>query len=58
VTGYALNYADVARTLARLQAVPSLAQAELESATPGKIGEKRVINFTIVATLATPGGVQ
>jgi Tfp pilus assembly protein PilN len=58
VTGYALNYADIARTLARLQAVPSLAQAELESATPGKIGEKRVINFTIVATLATPGGVQ
>jgi Tfp pilus assembly protein PilN len=58
VTGYALNYADIARTLARLQAVPSLTNAELESATPTKIGKKRVIQFTIVAALATPGGVQ
>jgi type IV pilus assembly protein PilM len=58
VTGYALNYADIARTLARLQAVPSLTGAELESATPTKIGKKRVIQFTIVAALATPGGVQ
>ena len=58
VTGYALNYADIARTLARLQAVPSLTNAELQSATPGAIGKKRVIEFTIVAALATPGGVQ
>jgi Tfp pilus assembly protein PilN len=58
VAGYALNYADIARTLARLQAVPSLTNAELESATPGKIGEKRIIEFRIVAALATPGGVQ
>ena len=58
VTGYALNYADIARTLARLQAVPSLTSAELESATPTKLGNKRVIQFTIVAALATPGGVQ
>jgi len=58
VTGYALNYADIARTLARLQAVPSLTDAELESATPSKIGKKRIIEFTIVAGLATPGGVQ
>ena len=58
VAGYALNYADIARTLARLQAVPSLTSAELESATPTKLGKKRVIQFTIVAALATPGGVQ
>lgn len=58
VTGYALNYADIARTLARLQAVPSLTNAELQSATPSTIGKKRIIEFTIAATLATPGGVQ
>ena len=58
VTGYALNYTDIARTLARLQAVPSLTGAELQSATPSKIGKKRIIEFTIVAQLATPGGVQ
>ena len=58
VTGYALDYATIARTLARLQAVPSLTNAELQSATPSTIGKKRIIEFTIVAALATPGGVQ
>jgi type IV pilus assembly protein PilM len=58
VTGYALDYATIARTLARLQAVPSLTNAELQSATPKLIGKKRIIEFTIVASLATPGGVQ
>ena len=58
VTGYALDYATVARTLARLQAVPSLTNAELQSATPSTVGKKRIIDFTIVATLAMPGGVQ
>ena len=58
VTGYALDYATIARTLARLQAVPSLTNAELQSATPSTIGKKRIIEFTIVASLATPGGVQ
>ncbi len=58
VSGYAFDYATVARTLARLQAVPSLANAELQSATPSTIGKKRIVEFTIVASLATPGGVQ
>ena len=58
ITGYALDYATIARTLARLQAVPSLTNAELQSATPSTIGKKRIIEFTIVASLATPGGVQ
>ena len=58
ITGYALDYATIARTLARVQAVPSLTNAELQSATPSTIGKKRIIEFTIVAALATPGGAQ
>jgi Tfp pilus assembly protein PilN len=58
VTGYTLEYATIARTLARIQAVPSLTNAQLQSATPVTLGKKRVIEFTIVADLATPGGAQ
>ena len=58
VTGYALDYATIARALARIQAVPSLTNAQLQSATPGTIGQKRTIEFTIVADLAIPGGAQ
>ena len=58
VIGYALEYATIARTLARIQAVPSLTNAQLQSATPATLGKKRVIEFTIVADLATPGGAQ
>ncbi len=58
VTGYAFDYESIARALARLQAIPSLANAQLQSAVPANLGTKRVIEFTIVADLATPGGVQ
>jgi type IV pilus assembly protein PilM len=59
VTGYAFDYASIARALARIQAVPSLTNAQLQSATPADLGQKRVIEFTIVADLATAtsGGV-
>jgi hypothetical protein len=56
VTGYALDYATIARTLARIQAVPSLTGVELQSATPKTVGKKRIIEFTIAADLAIPGG--
>jgi type IV pilus assembly protein PilM len=56
VMGYALDYATIARTLARIQAVPSLTNVELQSATPKTVGKKRIIEFTIVADLAIPGG--
>jgi Tfp pilus assembly protein PilN len=59
VSGYTLDYSTVARTLARVQAVPSLTNAQLQSATPVvTAGKKRIIEFTIVADLATPGGAQ
>ncbi len=58
VMGYAFDYASIARTLARIQAVPSLVNAQLQSATPTDLGQKRVIEFTIVADLATTGGAQ
>ena len=58
VTGYAFDYASIARALARIQAVPSLTNAQLQSATPAVLGQKRVIEFTIVADLATSGGAQ
>jgi Tfp pilus assembly protein PilN len=59
VSGYTLDYSTVARTLARIQAVPSLTNAQLQSATPTvTAGKKRIIEFTIVADLATPGGAQ
>ena len=53
VTGYAFDYESIARALARLQAIPSLANAQLQSAVPANLGTKRVIEFTIVADLAT-----
>jgi hypothetical protein len=56
ITGYAFEYATIARTLARIQAVPSLANAQLSTATPATVGKKRIIEFTIVADLAIPGG--
>ena len=62
VTGYAFEYGSIARALARIQAIPSLANAQLQSATPAMLGPKHIIQFTIVADLATstptPGGVQ
>ncbi len=58
VTGYALDYATIARTLARIQAVPSLTNAQLQSATPIDRNEKRVVEFKIIADLAIPGGAQ
>ena len=60
VTGYAFEYGSIARALARIQAIPSLANAQLQSATPAMLGSKHIIQFTIVADLATPtpGGVQ
>lgn len=58
VTGYAFEYATIARALARIQAVPSLSNAQLLSATPEQIGQKRVVKFTIAADLALPGGAQ
>jgi type IV pilus assembly protein PilM len=58
VTGYAFDYESIARALARLQTIPSLANAQLQSAVPANLGTKRVIEFTIVADLATTGGVQ
>jgi hypothetical protein len=36
--------------------VPSLANAQLQSANPATLGDKRVIEFTIAADLAIPGG--
>ena len=60
ITGYAFEYGSIARALARIQAIPSLANAQLQSATPATLGSKHIIQFTIVADLATPtpGGVQ
>jgi type IV pilus assembly protein PilM len=56
ITGYAFEYATIARTLARIQAVPSLTNVQLQSATPQTLGKKRIIEFTIAADLATSGG--
>jgi Tfp pilus assembly protein PilN len=60
VTGYAFDYGSIARALARIQTVPSLSNAQLQSATPGTLGQKDIVEFTIVADLATPtpGGAQ
>jgi hypothetical protein len=56
ITGYAFEYPTIARTLARIQAVPSLSNAQLQSATPVTLGKKTIIEFTIAADLATTGG--
>jgi type IV pilus assembly protein PilM len=56
ITGYTLTQPDVAMLLSRLVALPSLENVQLVSAAHAPLGQKDVIQFTILANLRGAGG--
>jgi len=56
VDGYTYSARDVAVLLARLSAVRSLQNVQLQSAKVAQLGKKNVIQFTILADLRGAGG--
>jgi len=55
VAGYTYDEADVATLLARLSALSSLQNVQLQSATRANVGKKTVVQFTILADLRGGG---
>jgi type IV pilus assembly protein PilM len=58
VDGYTYAQPDVARLLARLATLPSLARVTLTSSQRELVGGKDVVHFTIVADLNQSGGAS
>src|SRR5581483_1030566 len=56
IEGYTYSPQDVAVLLARLSALPTLANVQLGSATTATIGKKNVVQFKILADLREAGG--
>jgi type IV pilus assembly protein PilM len=58
ITGYTYAQSDVAALLARLSALPSLQNVQLQGSTVTQLGTRGVIQFTILADLRETGGVS
>ena len=58
LSGATYSQPSVARLLARLTVVPDLANVALESSATQSIGEKKVVQFTIRATVKADGGTS
>ncbi len=58
IEGYTYKQNDVATLLARLVALPSLQNVELQSASVAPVGKKNVVQFTILADLRGAGGAS
>ncbi len=56
ITGYTYALADVARLLARLSALPSLQNVQLQGSQVTAVGKRDVVSFTILADLRETGG--
>jgi Tfp pilus assembly protein PilN len=54
LSGATYSQAAVARLLSRLAVVPDLERVTLQSAATAKVGEKEVVQFTIVANVKAP----
>ncbi len=54
LSGATYSQAAVARLLSRLAVVPDLQRVALQSAATAKVGEKEVVQFTIVAAIKAP----
>ena len=58
IEGYTYSLPDVARLLARLNALPSLSNVVLGTSAKTKIGKREAVSFTINADIASTGGAQ
>ncbi len=58
VQGYTYSQVDVARLLARLTTLPSLTNVQLQKSEKAKVGNKTVIQFTVLADLRANGGAR
>jgi Tfp pilus assembly protein PilN len=56
INGFALAHAQVAQFLSRLAVVPELGSVQLLSSTVTKLGEREVVQFSIVAAVKDGGG--
>jgi len=56
ISGYTYSQADVAGLLARLSALPTLQNVQLQAAQISTVGNKDVISFTILADMSGAGG--
>jgi type IV pilus assembly protein PilM len=56
ITGYTYAQPDVASLLARLSALPSLQNVQLQSSQVATVGKRDVVQFTILADLRETGG--
>jgi type IV pilus assembly protein PilM len=56
ISGYTYTQADVAALLARLSALPTLQNVQLQGAQLATVGKKDVISFTILADMSGAGG--
>jgi Tfp pilus assembly protein PilN len=55
ITGHTYSQEGVARLLARLSVLPDLANVQLQTSVLGEIGERPVIQFTILANVRAGG---
>jgi type IV pilus assembly protein PilM len=58
INGYTYAQPDVATLLARLSALPSLQNVQLQGSSVTQIGKRNVVQFTILADLRESGGVS
>ena len=58
MSGYTYSQTSVARLLARLSTIPSLADVQLQQSANQAIGKRTVVGFTIVANVRQPGVAQ
>ena len=56
ITGYTYTQADVAKLLARLATLPTVTNVQLQTSADALVGEKNVVQFTILADLRESGG--
>jgi hypothetical protein len=53
--GYTYSHAGVARLLARLTVLPDLTEVQLQTSALAKIGEREVVQFTLLANVKRGG---
>jgi Tfp pilus assembly protein PilN len=55
IMGYTYSHAGVARLLSRLTVLPDLTKVQLQTSVLAKIGERQVVQFTILANVKPEG---
>jgi type IV pilus assembly protein PilM len=58
IDGYTYSQPDVAELLARLSALPSLQNVQLQGSSVAQVGKRNVVQFTILADVRETGGAS